>query len=45
MVMEGGDVDMEAGITTQHDDELIKRESDQFMEERNEPDFEQVHNQ
>jgi hypothetical protein len=33
MVMEGGDEDMEVDITMQQDDESIKTESDQFIEE------------
>jgi hypothetical protein len=36
---------MEIDVTTQQDDELIRTESDQFMEEWNEPNFEQVLNQ
>lgn len=31
--MEGGDEDMEVDITMQQDDESIKTESDQFIEE------------
>jgi len=31
--MEGGDEDMKANITTQQNDESIRTESDQFMEE------------
>jgi len=38
--MEGGDKDMEVDVTTQHDDESIRMESDQFMEDINEHDFE-----
>jgi hypothetical protein len=33
MVMEGGDEDMEADITTQQDDESITTNNNQFMEE------------
>jgi hypothetical protein len=40
--MEGGDEDMESDVTTQQDDELIRMESDQFMEDQNEPSFEQT---
>ncbi len=40
MIMEGGDKDMEVDVTTQHDDESIRMESDQFMEDINEHDFE-----
>ncbi len=40
MVMEGGDEDMEADVTTHQDDKLIRTKSDQFMEDRSEPDFE-----
>ncbi len=43
--MEGGDEDMEADLTTQQDEESIRTESDQFMEEQSELDFEQVFNQ
>jgi hypothetical protein len=39
-----GDEDMETNVTTQQDDELIRTNSDQFMEEWNELDFEQVFN-
>jgi hypothetical protein len=45
MIMEGGDEDMETNVITQRDDELIRIESDQFMEDRNEPNFEHVPNQ
>ncbi len=45
MVMEGGDENMEANITTQQDDEFIGIENNQFMEEQNVLDFEQVFNQ
>jgi hypothetical protein len=38
--MEGGDEDMEAYVTTQQDDKSIRTKSDQFMVERNEPNFE-----
>ncbi len=43
--MEGGDEDMEVDITMQQDDESIKTESDQFIEEWSELDYEQVPNQ
>ncbi len=43
--MEGGDEDMEADVTTWHNDKLIRMKSDQFMEDKNEPNFEQVSNQ
>ncbi len=43
--MERGDEDMEVNVTTQQDNELIRVESDQFMEDRSEPDFEYVPNQ
>jgi hypothetical protein len=45
MIMEGGEEDVEINVTMQHDDELIRMKSDQFMEDRNELDFEQVPNQ
>jgi hypothetical protein len=32
-------------VTTQQDDEYIRTTSDQFMEDWNEPDFEQIPNQ
>lgn len=38
--MEGGDEDMEADVTTQQDDKSIRTESDQFMVEQNELNFE-----
>jgi len=38
--MEGGDEDMEINVTTHQDDESIRTKSDQFMEDRNELDFE-----
>jgi hypothetical protein len=44
MVMERGDEDMEADVTTQQGDESIKKKSDQFMEEQNESNYEQVFN-
>jgi hypothetical protein len=44
MIMEGGDNDMEIDVTTQHDNESIRMENGQFMEDRNEHDFEQVLN-
>ncbi len=43
--MEGGDEDMEVDITMQQDGESIKTESDQFIEEWSELDYEQVPNQ
>ncbi len=43
--MEGGDEDMEINVTTHQDDESIRTKSDQFMEDRNELDFEQVPNE
>ncbi len=36
---------MEVDITTHQDDESIRTKSDQFMQDRNEPNFEQVPNQ
>jgi hypothetical protein len=36
---------MEVDVTTQQDDKYIRTKSDQFMEDWNEPDFEQVPNQ
>ncbi len=45
MIMEGGGEDMEVNVITQHDDESIRMKSDQFMEDKNEHDFEQVPNQ
>jgi hypothetical protein len=36
--MEGGKEDMEANITMQFDDESIRTENDQFMEDRSEHD-------
>ncbi len=36
---------MEVNVITQHDDESIRMKSDQFMEDKNEHDFEQVPNQ
>ncbi len=38
--MEVGDEDMEVDVTTQQDNELIRMESDQFMEDQNKLDFE-----
>jgi hypothetical protein len=32
--MEGGDEDMEANVTTQPNDESIRKKSDQFMEDQ-----------
>ncbi len=43
--MEVGDEDMEVDVTTQQDNELIRMESDQFMEDRSESNFEHVPNQ
>ncbi len=43
--MEGGDEDMEIDVITQHNNKLIRTENDQFMEDKNELDFEQVSNQ
>jgi hypothetical protein len=40
MIMEVGDEDMEVDVTTQQDNELIRMESDQFMEDQNKLDFE-----
>jgi hypothetical protein len=40
MVVEGGDEDMEVDVTTQQNDESIRMKNDQFMEDRNELDFE-----
>ncbi len=44
MVMEGGDEDMEVDVTTQQGDKSIRIESDQFIEDQIEPDFEQIRN-
>jgi hypothetical protein len=33
MIMEGGDEDKEVDVTMQHNDELIRTENDQFMED------------
>lgn len=44
-IMEGANEDMEANVTTQQDDESIRIDSDQFMEEQSEPKFEYVLNQ
>jgi len=38
--MEGGDEDMEVDVTAQQYNELIRMESDQFMEDQNKLDFE-----
>ncbi len=43
--MDGGDEDMEIDVITQHDDELIRMENDQFMEDESEHDFKHVTNQ
>jgi hypothetical protein len=43
--MEGGDEDMEADVTMQPNDKSIRMESDQFMENQNEPNFEHLPNQ
>ncbi len=40
MIMEGGNEDMEINVTMQHDDEWIRMESDQFMEDKRKLDFE-----
>ncbi len=40
-----GDEDMETNVIMQQDDESIRMESDQFMEDRSELDFKQVPNQ
>jgi hypothetical protein len=40
MIMEGGDEDMEVDVTAQQYNELIRMESDQFMEDQNKLDFE-----
>jgi hypothetical protein len=40
MIMEGGNEDMEVDVITQPDDKSIKIESDQFMEDPSELDFE-----
>jgi hypothetical protein len=45
VIMEGGHENMEADVTTKQDDKSIKMESDQFIEEQSEPNFEQVINQ
>ncbi len=42
--MEGGDEDMEVDVIMQQDDESIRTKNDQFMEDRSEPNFEQVPN-
>ncbi len=44
MVMEGGDEDMEVDVTTQQGDKSIRIESDQFIEDWIEPNFEQIKN-
>jgi hypothetical protein len=44
MIMEGGNDDMEANVIMQHDDESIRMENDQFMEDQSERDFKQVPN-
>ncbi len=36
---------MEVNVTTQHDNKSIRTKSDQFMEDKSEPNFEQVTNQ
>jgi hypothetical protein len=38
MIMERGNKDMEADVTMQSDDEAIRMENDQFMEDRSEHD-------
>jgi hypothetical protein len=42
--MKGGDEDMEAIITMQHDDESIRTKNNQFMEDIIENDFKQLPN-
>ncbi len=37
--MEGGDEDMEVNVITQPDDESIRTESDQVIEDKNEHDY------
>lgn len=37
--MEGGDEDMEANVITQLDDESIRTESDQVIEDKSEHDY------
>ncbi len=43
--MEGSNEDMETDVIMQQADESIRMESDQFMEDQSEFDFEQVPNQ
>ncbi len=45
MIMEWWDKDMEVNVLMQHDNKLIRMESDQFMEDRSEFNFEHVPNQ
>ncbi len=45
MIMEGGDKDVEANVTKQFNDELIRMKSYQFMEDKSKHDFEHVTNQ
>jgi hypothetical protein len=40
MIMEGGDKDIKANVNVQHDNELIRTERDQSLEDRSELDFE-----
>jgi hypothetical protein len=44
MVMGGGDEGMEVDVTTQQGDKSIKMESDQFINDQSELDFEQITN-
>lgn len=43
--MGGGDEGMEVDVTTQQGDKSIKMESDQFINDQSELDFEQITNQ
>jgi hypothetical protein len=40
MIMDRGDKDIKIDVIMWHDDELIRIESDQFLEDKNELDFE-----
>jgi hypothetical protein len=42
LIMEGKDEEMEVNVDTQQDDESTWMESDQVMEDINEPNFKQV---
>jgi hypothetical protein len=42
--MEGGNETMEVEVTMQPHDKSMRMESDQFMEDQSEPNFEQVPN-